>query len=503
MEYRQSINSLISFLEAKDSLIKKLNLTDEHKEELINFFKKHPNYENKIDWNRKDLSWNDFEALLKLEGKSKSQAKKKGIEGLVEDKDYRLLYQDGVCAIYYPLTHLGSKVLASDKTGPKVEGKWCISMNDPTYWNKYTGRSPYYDFFFVFIDDPTWQDIFKKVAFCRSLAKFNPSTHHNTLEVFTADDKTLYKGTYQRWLEEQYPKAYKKLSELVDNYPSFFADDDYFDKTGIKVTKSGILEYVDRSKYLDNYGKELNFVIPEGCWETTPYVASGLNFTKITFPKSLVGISSDTFALSYGLKKVEFPEGSKLEQIGSGVFRDCPKLEEVILPEGLKIIWHDAFRGSYNIKKIVLPNTVRTLDNFVFQQAGIPEITLPKDLTYIGRAIFLGCNKLKTINYPGTIQDFCGIGIEAHAISGPMLSVLCPEEAASWNINGEKPLSAWAIDRIADYLLSKGTYLSEWSNLKSVQDYADNKTDTLDLDMKIVCSDGVIPLKFIKKPNWA
>ena len=37
------------FFEDKDRLIDKLDLTDDQKSELKAFFKKHPNYENKID----------------------------------------------------------------------------------------------------------------------------------------------------------------------------------------------------------------------------------------------------------------------------------------------------------------------------------------------------------------------------------------------------------------------------------------------------------------------
>ena len=67
--------------EDKTSLIKKLVLPDiedenekeEFKQTLIDFFKKHSNYENKIDWNKlKTLTRKDFEPLLDLEDNTKS-----------------------------------------------------------------------------------------------------------------------------------------------------------------------------------------------------------------------------------------------------------------------------------------------------------------------------------------------------------------------------------------------------------------------------------------------
>ena len=82
MRHKAKINAITRLLESKDHLIDKLDLTDGQKTELKDFFKKHPNYESKIDWNNKSLQYKDFANLLDQEGKSKSQAKKKGIEGL-------------------------------------------------------------------------------------------------------------------------------------------------------------------------------------------------------------------------------------------------------------------------------------------------------------------------------------------------------------------------------------------------------------------------------------
>lgn len=145
--------------ENKNHLIDRLNLTAEQKEEIKAFFTKHPSYENKIDWNNKSLSYKDFESLLALDGKSKTQAKKNGLAGLVEGKDYvdlREVYIEelGKCHFYQPLTYLGSKTLASNAVAP-VRGngaQWCIAyQKDSQYWRLYTNRGV--KFLFVFTED--------------------------------------------------------------------------------------------------------------------------------------------------------------------------------------------------------------------------------------------------------------------------------------------------------------------------------------------------------------
>ena len=51
-------------LEKKDHIIRNLkNLSDDEKTQLIDFFNKHPNLENKINWNDKDLYFSDFENM--------------------------------------------------------------------------------------------------------------------------------------------------------------------------------------------------------------------------------------------------------------------------------------------------------------------------------------------------------------------------------------------------------------------------------------------------------
>lgn len=141
------IEEFRKLIENKNRLIDRLDLPEEKKQTLKDFFNKHPNYESQIDWNRRDLSWSDFEDLLATEGKSISQAKKKGIEGLTEGVDYNIVYQNSEGTLYEVLTHLASRILASPKVGvSSVTAKWCISMNQPTYWKQYKGNG--YQFFF-------------------------------------------------------------------------------------------------------------------------------------------------------------------------------------------------------------------------------------------------------------------------------------------------------------------------------------------------------------------
>lgn len=174
------------FLEKKDHIIDKLvNLTSDQKEEVKLFFQKHPSYESKIDWNDKSLSYKDFEPLLALDGKSKTQAKKYGLAGLVENKDYfdfgeAILSKLGHCHIYQPLSYFGSKVLASNRV-PPIKGngaKWCISeQKTDESWKDYTQRG--IKFLFVFTKGTKY-----------ALTIYPESLHYEN-EVYTFEDKNI------------------------------------------------------------------------------------------------------------------------------------------------------------------------------------------------------------------------------------------------------------------------------------------------------------------------
>lgn len=113
------------FDEAKDNIIAKLStLTDEQKKQVIEFFRTHNDFENRIDWNRaksknNPLTWKDFEDLMnEVENR---RLPKEGIKDLTEGEDYvKLQSPVEFVDAYAILTHRGSVAIASNNTEPKV-----------------------------------------------------------------------------------------------------------------------------------------------------------------------------------------------------------------------------------------------------------------------------------------------------------------------------------------------------------------------------------------------
>ena len=141
----------ILLLEKKDHLIKKIEgLTDQQVDQIIKHFQKFPHLEKEIDWNRADLSWSDFQPLLKQVSKTQKRKKvsKFGIGGLKEGDDY-IKHPSNDFEGYLPITHEASRLLASKRISG-CEGAWCISQNDPEQWEEYKKKG--IAFMFVFKD---------------------------------------------------------------------------------------------------------------------------------------------------------------------------------------------------------------------------------------------------------------------------------------------------------------------------------------------------------------
>lgn len=85
--------------------------------------------------------------------------------------------------------------------------------------------------------------------------------------------------------------------------------------------------------------------------------------TSADFGGTAVTSISDAAFASTGLREIVWPE--RLVHIGAQAFMDTPSLSEVRIPEGVRTIGVEAFRGC-GAERILVPNSVRTIDTRAF-----------------------------------------------------------------------------------------------------------------------------------------
>ena len=139
--------------------------------------------------------------------------------------------------------------------------------------------------------------------------------------------------------------------------------------------------------------------------------------TSVTFTPDSELRSIGRYAFAYtALKDITIPK--LVKRIDDGTFAYCTELSAVSLaPESqLGTIGDDAF---YKCGKLTtlgkLPADIRKIGRGAFAYTALTSFDVPKDVVELGDYVFLGCEKLTTVNFAfsGQFQNFWRIGESA------------------------------------------------------------------------------------------
>lgn len=134
----------------------------------------------------------------------------------------------------------------------------------------------------------------------------------------------------------------------------------------------------------------------------------GETFKELVFPEGMIEIPGSLCEDCRQLRKVVLP--STIKRIDVGAFNGCRKLEEINLPDGLEEIADDVFQGCHTLKHITLPPGLKRLSPEIFDNSGLESIELPDGLESIGYWAFYSCNSLKSLEIPSSVREI-GFGI--------------------------------------------------------------------------------------------
>jgi len=149
--------------------------------------------------------------------------------------------------------------------------------------------------------------------------------------------------------------------------------------------------------------------------------ANSKSLTKLVIPGTLkisgkiytvTSIYREAFFDHTELTSIELP--NTLKTIGLNAFRGCTGLTSIELPETLETIELAAFWGCTGLTSIELPNSVTTIKD-AYQSiygtfsgcTGLTSVTLGNSLVNIGAYAFNGCTGLTKIKMPDSVT---GIG---------------------------------------------------------------------------------------------
>ena len=221
--------------------------------------------------------------------------------------------------------------------------------------------------------------------------------------------------------------AFKNCTSLADvKMPGTVSEFGIDVFTNSPYMKKEFGEYVIMGGLLSKYlGTDTEVVIPDNVTTIGENAfAEARHVETIIIPDSVTAIGKKIMGNVYTWNDEPKPQlkklviGNGVSEIGEEAFSDCEKLAEITFGKGLKEIGtkafagctgltaidlsstaitevkQEAFRGCYNVKKLVLPEAVEFIDRDAFGGIYVGKISLPKSVRKVERSSFSGASEL-------------------------------------------------------------------------------------------------------------
>ena len=99
------------------------------------------------------------------------------------------------------------------------------------------------------------------------------------------------------------------------------------------------------------------------------------NISSVILPRYLTEIGEYAFSES-SIVSIAIPDN--VQSIGEYAFNNCRKLENIILPEGLKTIKYSTFGGCSSLSRIKIPTNVASIGDRAFERCGkLKQVQIP------------------------------------------------------------------------------------------------------------------------------
>lgn len=105
-------------------------------------------------------------------------------------------------------------------------------------------------------------------------------------------------------------------------------------------------------------GTNTSMIVPEGVENVAGFNINWKSFTSVYFPDSVKKYDEYLFYNSKNIKSVKLSSNANLTE---AMFKVCPNIEEIYVPEGITEIKRYAFNDCTSLKTVYLPNTITVI----------------------------------------------------------------------------------------------------------------------------------------------
>ena len=182
------------------------------------------------------------------------------------------------------------------------------------------------------------------------------------------------------------------------------------------------LEEIGASVFKDNkIIKELT--IPSSVKNINYQALKGCQFEKVIIGEGTKALPDFMFTDCTKLKEVVLPES--LEKMGCAVFDGCTSLESFIVPDNVNIeSGFSLFRDCVNLRYVKLPSNLTIIPQYIFAGcASLESLEIPYGVVELETNMIQGCNNIKSIVVPETVSSieydaFVSSGVEKIVLLG-------------------------------------------------------------------------------------
>ena len=147
-----------------------------------------------------------------------------------------------------------------------------------------------------------------------------------------------------------------------------------------------------------------NATLPPGLFqEIGERAITSSELEELTIPEGVRVIRKSALFFCQSLKQVTLPDS--LETIEESAFSYCENLEKVKFGKNLHEIGDRAFNGCKSLKEVQLPNGLLKLGDYSFSETALGEIALPDSLQTTGESTFSGCENLEKVKFGKNLHE--------------------------------------------------------------------------------------------------
>ena len=242
---------------------------------------------------------------------------------------------------------------------------------------------------------------FKKIANCNS--KFNMKRTLLSLITVLIAMVAMAQNTQTTNLpDDQSPKSlawqnkFDEISKRADDLAAKYAEKAQAgDKEGVEVICNdafndcypiNAVKFPKSLKYIGDRAFQSTFI------------------DRMSFPDGLLGIGELAFAFMRGrAKEIVIPDS--VIYIGSSAFCKMSNLKKVQIGTGLNVIESFLFVGCFELKSIILPDTITAIRDSAFDGCPIKEIAIPRNVNEIGTNPFIETKKIGCLSDNFIFED--------------------------------------------------------------------------------------------------